>query len=479
MFRSFILLLGLLFSLKSLHARSQSTDSARVFTFDNYLSIVSLNHPLAKAADLRTDAARAAMLRARGGFDPKIYTEVYEKNFKETEYYRLLDAGLKVPTWLGLDLKAGFESNRGQFLDPQNDTSTDGLLFAGVTLPIGKGLFIDKRRADLRKARLAQGLNEAERLSLINELLFEAGDAYWSWFSAYNNMKVFENALGLAQNRRQFVKRGAELGNFPSIDTLEAGIQVQNRFLSYEQAKLDFLNATAQLSVFLWVDGEIPMEIGEDLFPQTFDLLDSFVADQQIQMNLDTLVQNHPMLVRTEFKIDQMKVERRLLKEDLKPVLNLNYTPISEPVGNNIFADFQAENYTFGLEFSFPILLRKERGNVKLASIGIRNAEFDLQNKRQELVFKSQAALNEWQTTKIQADQYQQTVVDYQSLLRGEQRKFDAGESSLFLVNSREVGFIQAQTKLIEILAKNQLARIKTYYSLGLLGQEGTLTDQL
>ncbi len=470
--------LVLLLCITNAHAQSDS-DSVRVFSFASYLDIVETNHPLALAANLRTEAAEAELLRARGGFDPKIFTELSEKEFKDTEYYRLLDAGLKVPTWLGgIDLKAGYESNEGPFVNPLDNTSDEGLVYAGITLPVGRGLFIDKRRAELRKARLAQGLNEAQRQNLLNELLIESGAAYWRWFSAFNNLMVFENALELARARQRFVKRGAELGNFPAIDTLEASIQVQNRILSYEQAKLDFQNATAELSVFLWVDGQLPMEVGENTRPQLFQEVEALDVDQSLVANLDTLVLDHPLLVQTGFKIDQLIVERRLRKEELKPVLNLNYTPITEPVGGDVFADVQPNNYKWGLEFSMPILFRKERGGVRLADIGIRNARFDLQNKQQELIFKSQAALNEWRTTKIQADQFRQTVTDVQGLLRGEQRRFDAGESSLFLVNSREVSFISAQTKFIELLAKNQTSRLKTYYALGLLGRGENLYQE-
>ena len=77
--------------------------------------------------------------------------------------------------------------------------------------------------------------------------------------------------------------------------------------------------------------------------------------------------------------------------------------------------------------------------------------------------------VNEWEITKEQADLYAQTVNDYRGLLEGERALFDSGESSLFMVNSRELGYINAQIKLIEILTKNQKAILATRYSLGTL----------
>ena len=46
---------------------------------------------------------------------------------------------------------------------------------------------------------------------------------------------------------------------------------------------------------------------------------------------------------------------------------------------------------------------------------------------------------------------------------------FEIGESSLFMVNSREMDYIQAQLKLIELISKNQTAYIGTLHALGTL----------
>ena len=78
-------------------------------------------------------------------------------------------------------------------------------------------------------------------------------------------------------------------------------------------------------------------------------------------------------------------------------------------------------------------------------------------------------AINTWQTTAEQAQLYTQTVTDYSNLLAAERQLFDTGESSLFLVNRRELGYINAQVKLIELHTKNRKASLATEYALGQL----------
>ncbi|MGQ3015574.1 MAG: TolC family protein, partial [Flavobacteriales bacterium] len=62
---------------------------------------------------------------------------------------------------------------------------------------------------------------------------------------------------------------------------------------------------------------------------------------------------------------------------------------------------------------------------------------------------------------------YTSTVNNYQRLLDAENRKFGIGESSLFLLNSRESKLIESQQKLIELTNKNALARIKFLHATG------------
>jgi outer membrane protein TolC len=52
-------------------------------------------------------------------------------------------------------------------------------------------------------------------------------------------------------------------------------------------------------------------------------------------------------------------------------------------------------------------------------------------------------------------------------MLQGERRKFEEGESSLFLVNSRETSLINAEVKLIELLGKYQKAQAGLIMALG------------
>ena len=169
-----------------------NAQSIEGLSYTEYLGYVKQYHPVAKQADLRLEVGQAALMKARGGFDPKFQVDFNEKDFKSTEYYERLNATFKVPTWYGIELKANFEENSGYYLNPENTVPDDGLFSAGLGFSLGQGLWINKRMADVKKAKFFKTQTEAERNLLVNTVIYDASLAYFDWLQAYNETKIYE-----------------------------------------------------------------------------------------------------------------------------------------------------------------------------------------------------------------------------------------------------------------------------------------------
>ena len=87
-----------IFGLLTLFGRSQqtATDQNRILRFEEYMGYVKKHHPMVKQAELQLSEGEATLLRARGGFDPKIEADLDRKKFKGTEYYNELNATFAV-----------------------------------------------------------------------------------------------------------------------------------------------------------------------------------------------------------------------------------------------------------------------------------------------------------------------------------------------------------------------------------------------
>lgn len=465
MIRSFCI--AILISLA--HMLQAQNDSTQLLTLDAFIEIVKVHHPVAKQANLVINLGDAKVQKSRGAFDPYAFVGLSEKFFDGKSYYNLADGGLKIPTWFGVELKAGYERNTGTQLNPEALVPNAGLAYAGASINLGNGLFMDERRAALRSAQIFQSSAENQKRIIYNQLIYEAGQAYWEWFKSYNNFLVMQEGVRLIQQRLDATINSAKLGDRPFIDTLEGTIQLQMRQVRLQQSELEFKNNTAQLGVFLWIDARVPLELSEKAVPYYKDSINSTPIQQSVFGALDTLQTTHPILRQYQYKLEGQRVERKLKTEQLKPNLNLQYIPLSEPVNGNPMAGFSLNNYKWGFNFAMPIFLRKARGDLAITDIKIKQTLLDLNNKNAQIQYKALASLNTWDYTNRQAVLYQRTVSDYFRLFQGELIKFNAGESSVFLVNKREVGYLEAQLKYIELLAKNHKAELAANYALGLL----------
>ena len=441
-----------------------------IFSYDQFLDRVKGHHPLALQAALQPKKGDAKLLEAKGSFDPVAFGEIDQKYFDNKQYYSLVNGGLMIPTWVGLNIKAGFEQNQGLYLNPENNTLS-GLWYAGITMPLGQGLFIDARRAALRQAQIYQNVTEAERKLMLNELYYEAANAYWSWFLKYNQLLVYQEGLALATERFSAIRQSALLGDRPAMDTLEASIQVQSRMLSVQEAELQFKNAGMQLSVFLWVDGLIPLELEPATIPGLYR--DDLGLDDELisLLQLEDRINRHPKIQLYSYTLAQLDIDRKLRTDRLKPSLNVTYNPISEAVNGNPFATYSINNFKWGAAFSMPLFLRKERGMLAMTNVYIEETNYKQSEVRLQLLNTAKAYWNEWTVTGNQIQLYAKTVQDLETLFNAEQTLLQAGESSLFLVNSRETTFINAQMTLIDLVAKRKKAAVSVAYSTASFGE--------
>jgi outer membrane protein TolC len=112
------------------------------------------------------------------------------------------------------------------------------------------------------------------------------------------------------------------------------------------------------------------------------------------------------------------------------------------------------------------LFLRKERGDLKLAKLKLNDAQFEFDNAQIEIRNKVFAIYNELESFKTQNILIFDIVTNYQTMLSAEERKFSFGESSLFLINSRESKLIDAVLKRNLVQNKYYAAKAKLFKSL-------------
>lgn len=448
--RNIILLLVLCFGISLSNAQDLNDDILR---FDEYLGYVKKYHPIVKQAELIIDESQARLMRARGGFDPKLEVDYDRKKFKGTEYYDKLNAAFKIPTWYGIELKGNFEETDGEFLNPESSLPDEGLYSAGVSFSVAQGFLINQRMASLKQAKLFREQAKADRDILVNTILYDAALVYFKWLQAYNETIIFNDFLENAQIRFNGVKKNVEVGEVAAIDSIEARIVINNRRLNLEKARLNLLKSKLELANFLWLENNVPVELQDGIIP---DVESELVVDQTLDIEglraAEFQVENHPKLQSLNFKYESLDLERRLKVNMLLPVVDLQYNFLSENA--DVARSFSTSAYKSGLNVSFPLFLRKERGEVRLAKVKLQDIEYEITSTSLTLRNNIEAIKQELESFIRQNRLIIDVLEDYERMLVAEERKFGAGESSLFLVNSRESQLIDAKLKAVELQNK-------------------------
>lgn len=433
------------------------------FTYQEFLAHVKKYHPLVKQANLILSEGEAKLLKARGAFDPKLQADFLEKDYHDTQYYSLFNGSFKIPTWYGIEIKAAFDNNEGVYVNPENKVPSEGLTSVGITIPVGQGLWINNRMADLKKGKLYVSLSENERSLAVVDAIYEASQAYMNWKQSYEKVVLYQEFYENAGVRQQWIVKSIELGELPAIDSIESGINLKTRKLELEQAKLKLIKSRLELSNYLWTEANTPLELEEQMKPH--ENLDTEILDI---LNITPLeakngLEDHPKLNSMSTKIQILEIERKLKANSLLPKLDLSYNYLSEP---SYFNDYRLEDYKIGATFSFPIFLRKERADLRLAKIKLQDSEYGLQFQKQALSNKVDAQINEITSYKKQIVINEDLVDSYDTMLKAEERLFEMGESSIFYINTRENYLVKAKISDIELKNEFYIAALGLYKTL-------------
>jgi HAE1 family hydrophobic/amphiphilic exporter-1 len=404
--------------------------------------------------------------------------------------------------FLGTTYKLDFSSSRltsdstFNTINPQYPTS----LNLNITQPLWRGLLFDNNRYRVEVARGNVRLTDAQLRQRVIETISQAIQNYWELSYAYRNLAVQIEAVRLAEQQDASNRRQVEQGLLAPIDVVQTQTQAatfqQNVFLA-QSALTNAENALKAIMLndrndLMWGMALIP-----DQTPESHTELPALDAALKEALN------SRPELKESAISIDINKLDARLSREQAKPQIDAYATlglaglagyvvpasganPFSQafaPLVNQINAlstqaglaplppisfgsasvppvlvggygqslsalgTGQFTTAVIGLNVSIPIRNRTALANEAVSVAEGRRLsaqkqqlelaiEQDVRNALQ-LMSSSDARLDAAVTARHYAeDQY-----------ASEQRQFQAGTSTVFLVLQRQTDLISARTR--------------------------------
>jgi outer membrane protein TolC len=403
--------------------------------------------------------------------------------------------------WAGGAYTASFVNSRqvtdSQFvtLNPQYPNSIN----LNLTQPLWRGLRFDENRHRVQVARKNRQLSDEQFRQRVIEIVTQAVDAYWELDFAWHNLDVQAEAVRLAERQYASNRRQAEQGLLAPIDVVAAQTQVatfQQSLFTAQQALTQAENNLKSLMLpnrndLFWGTALIPVT-EPDVSPAVPDLEDA----------VRQALKARPELAEAAISIEVNKLDARLSEEQTKPRIdafaNLTAAGLAGrplPPGPNPFTAgtdalvgrLNQLSMLAGLPPVPPIsfgssavpaifpgsygqsLSTLAAGNFPSAQVGLQ-ISFPLRNRTAEAQVATSAA--EGRRLRALQDQIEMAVeADVRNALQGvtsaqsrleaamlarrsaqeqyasEQRQFQAGTSTVFLVLERQTDFIGARSR--------------------------------
>lgn len=440
----------------------------KTLSSSEYWQIVQNYHPIVKQTLIDIKQSNASLTIARGAFDPVLQHYSTQKTLDGKNYLDYHAPSLSIPTWYGIELNAGIENIQGARLDPSQTVGQTSYL--GIQIPLAKNLLMDKRRAALQQAKILQKMAIQDQRSELNNLLRDAMESYIAWVRSYQVMQLVQANYVNASKRYEMVRKSLEFGDRPAIDTLEALTQKQTFENLLASKSLEYANAKLSLSAYLWNADTRPVDLADDVAPapnEEIRLLEN--ADLNLASLLEKAMQNHPELTNYRNKLEVLGIEKKLKFQSLLPKLDVSYNHLSKGGPSLYGATFLDNNYKYGVKFELPLRLSEGRGAYQAAKLKLENEQLNLNQKQIQVEVKIRTYFNQFETLKKQIRTQESALRNYQSLVTAEEKRFENGESSLFLINSREVKSLEAAEKLADLKAYLQKTTFALQASAGIL----------
>ncbi len=385
--------------------------------------------------------------------------------------------------WLGSSYSLTFSDSKQlsdslfSQLNPQYPTS----MTLDFTQPLWRGLRMDAGRRALMVARKNAELSTEQLRQKVIERVTLAVQYYWELAYAWQNLEVQKEAVRLAIAQYESNRRQAEQGILAPIEVVAAQTQVATYQQGLAVAQQLLTSAENNLKQMITSSRENPLW-NVALIPET--PLDADVAPPILKDAVAQALASRPELAESSIDIDINKLNVRFYKDQMKPQINAVATFAAAGLAGtrqtaNPFGDFpmgtlpphllggnsqslsnlwegRYPTAKVGLSISLPLRNRTAAGNAANAVAESRRLE--IVKKQREMLVEADVrnALEQWNSARVRHDAAVIARKAAEEQYASEQRQFQAGTSTVFLVFQRQTSYISARSS--EVRARADLA---------------------
>lgn len=464
---------------------------AKPLTLNEAIRLALENNNDIQASRIDVEKAEHNLTASRGAYDPLLFSESYFERTSTpvTSFIGGSNNGsLKLKDFTskaglsGLAPKFGgsysVEMSSTRLSSNNFFNALDPIISSRVTFsytqPLVRGLHTDdsRRRIEIAKKNLA--LTDVQFRQRATEVITHVEQAYWELVQALKNLQVQNEAVKQTRAQVETNRRQVAQGVLAPIDVVEAEAQVKIYEQNVYAAQEDVTRAENALKTLMLRDRNAELW-SRALLPVTPVSLD--VPRISLPQAITMALANRFELAELRTNKEINEIDRRFYRDQVKPQVDLTLSYSSNgvagtltdnenplPIGNPIPADLQGgygqslsnllgqDNPTVrvGVRISLPLKNRTAKAQLghslaegrRLDTVRAQTEqliEADVRNAMQRV--RSVEARMSAAVAQREAAEQQYT---------SEQRKFQAGMSTVFLVLQRQTDLVTARGRELE-----------------------------
>ncbi len=425
--------------------------ATNALTLHEVLDSVRRQYPPMLAALIERDVAAGRLQSAKGTFDFQFFSRLFDT---PSGYYQStsVDTGFEQFTGIwGSTLFGGYRITRGGVLPDYDKSRTQGSgePRIGFRLPLLRDGSIDRRRANLIKARLDKELADPIIHRQQIDFIRAATAGYYGWLAAGERLRLSERLLRIARERMSALRTQAESGLIPRIVLTDNQRLIVSRELAVVQARRRFEAAGLALSLFLRDAGENPIVATRDRLPPALPVPEGPAADL-LQQDIQRALTTRPEVRRLGLAQEKLEVDRKLARNQLLPNLDAGVSA-SRDYGDYRYKDQTEAEVQVGVEFRVPLQRREARGRIAEVEAQLEQLVREQQFARDRIQTEVRDSFSAWSTAHEQVLQARLNVRLAVELQEAETERFARGATDLLALQLREQAAFDAQVSAVDI----------------------------
>jgi len=472
------------------HLRDYLVDGKLRLSLRDAVVLTLENNSFVRVQESQVENAKFSILAAHAPFDPVITstdniistisppfsflqgTGSSTVNFKSTaknlqfNYSQTFDTGTNVQAGLLSNINS---SNNSFYLFNPYTSSTLNFQF---TQPLLRNGWFLANRAPLMIARRNLQQSRANFAAEVNNSILQAVGQYWAVVQAKGNLDVSKASMDAAEATYKRDKRALELGALPPLDIYRSEAQVASRRVQVIQSEYAVKQAEDALRMTIGADQDpyfeaLDLELTEQPEPQgELRTIDAATA-------LQTALAKRPELDAVNYALAADDTRIRLAHNHLLPELDLlglyasnglggaglngSNQPISSSWVSQMFG-FSYPTYEAQLSLTLPLKNRAAKAELGTAFVSRRNDLYSQRQVQEQVMLDIRNAVHQLEQAKLSIVAGKESLDLANKTMAAEQRKYELGSSTIFLVLEAQTEVADAEQTLLQAEIGYQLA---------------------